>query len=131
VSSQKIKELSFMADLKDLFPNRVTETVQQPASGVNVTEATDKSPDANVIGQAESQQQAEIMADTKAASDDENEDYIFTIEHGAHKVTITPDRGGVYNFHAVCKCAWEGRFVTSSEAESLAKKHISLSSSRG
>jgi hypothetical protein len=119
-----------MADLKDLFPNRVTETVQQPASGVNVTE-TAKSTDANVIGQAESQQQAEIIADTKAASDDENEDYIFTIEHGAHKVTITPDRGGVYNFHAICKCAWEGRFVTSGEAESLAKKHISLSSSRG
>lgn len=116
-----------MTDLKDIFkPNTVTEPVQQP-SDAKVTATTDKSEMANVIGQAESKQQAEVRGEAEASlpQDADSTEYYFTIERGKHKITITPEKGTVYNYHALCSCAWEGRFLTGAEAETIAKKHIS------
>lgn len=115
-----------MTELKDLFPNRVTESVQQPPSGVDVKASTDKSAAANTLNQAEAKEQAQVQSNAAAfeVKDKADPDYIFRIEQGAHKLEITPDRGGVYNYHAKCSCAWEGRFLTSGLAEQTAKKHV-------
>lgn len=114
-----------MANIKDLFSSS-TASVQQPPTGVNVKATTDKSVAANTLNQAEAQEQAEVHSDAKAfeAKDKADPNYIFKIEQGAHKLEITSEHGGVYNFHAKCSCAWEGRFLTSGLAEQTAKKHV-------
>ena len=116
-----------MVDINDLMPkagdiNKVTETIQQPPGG-NVTEVHDKSEEANILNQAEAEQQAIQQAATETQPLDK--DYIYTIEQGHHKVIIVPQQGLTYNYFAHCQCHWEGRFLTSSDAENAAKSHIS------
>lgn len=115
--------------LKDLLKssniNTVTESIQQPPSGVEVKATTDKSVEANVLNQAEATEQKKVKAYAKAKKP--KADYSFTIEHGSHKLEITPEVGGVYNYHAKCSCAWEGRFLTTQQAETVAKQHVMLS----
>ena len=121
-----------MADLKDLFPsqasmNAVTESVQQPPGG-KVTEVHDKSVEANTINQAEASQQEMKQAIAVEAKEAEVTDssYYYEIENAHHKVVVRPVSGPYnYNFHAKCACHWEGRYLTSGEAEEGAKRHIS------
>ncbi len=41
-----------------------------------------------------------------------------------HSTIISPCKKGVFNFIVNCKCYWQGRAVTSTEANKLAKDHI-------
>lgn len=74
------------------------------------------------ISQAETEQQATVR--TEAESVQVPTDYHFMIEQGNHKVIVKPERGLNYNFHALCTCAWEGRYLTQDVAEHAAKVHL-------
>lgn len=134
-----------MANVKDLF-TPATASVQQPPSGVNVTEAQNKTPSANVLNVAEAKKQIELRTVTEEAATKEIEvkkeiapkrelvvkkssetdtHYTYSIEHGKHRLEIRPEKGLTYNYHAVCSCQWEGRFLTSDLAETAAKTHVS------
>jgi hypothetical protein len=125
------KRSLIMSDLKDLL-SPATASVQQPPSGVDVKATTNTSAEANTLNQSEAKEQAYVAAESAAIAKEHGIDmqYTFMIEQGKHKLTITPEDRGVYNYHAKCSCAWEGRFMTTELAEMTAKKHVAFASKR-
>ena|SRR5215471_9779120 len=128
-ATQPNKEQPVANDVKNNFPDsasmdRVTDPVMNRPTE-NVTEAASKDPAANTLNQAESSAQENVRAATasKVAEEDDT-GYTYEIEQGKHKVVVKPEHGLNYNYHAVCTCQWEGRFVTANDAEAGAKKHI-------
>jgi hypothetical protein len=88
---------------------------------------------AQALAHPEATQQAAIQADTeaaKAADADKNEeeltegDIVHKIEHGVHNLITKVETTMKYNFHSICSCQWEGRFLTRVEALEQALKHL-------
>lgn len=118
-----------MAD--PVIKSPVTASVKQPPGG-QVTEVHKKEPEANVINQAEAKQQAEKQSKTtqavKGVGDVEvDPNYSYEVEQGIHKLTVSPQIGLTYNYFVLCSgCAWEGRYLTSADAESACQQHLAL-----